>query len=143
MSTTPRPFCYQRFQPTYLPFTSPHYNRARQQDPRVGVVPESVKLLIGVHYKCNSSLARASSFVTGHESPYCFRCSLSNAFTWARLTVFSVSEVRDVYRHLQPELFHFEALQAAPYWRLGRLAAVQFSFSGEVGLNTAYIGLWI
>ena len=31
-----------------LPFTSPHYNRARQQDPRVGVVPESVKLLIGV-----------------------------------------------------------------------------------------------
>ena len=34
----------------YLPFTSPHYNRTRQQDPRVGVVPESVKLLIGVHY---------------------------------------------------------------------------------------------
>ena len=33
-----------------LPFTSPHYNRARQQDPRVGVAPESVKLLIGVHY---------------------------------------------------------------------------------------------
>ena len=33
-----------------LPFTSPHYNRARQQDPRVGVVSESVKLLIGVHY---------------------------------------------------------------------------------------------
>ena len=60
-----------------------------------------------------------------------------------RLTVFSVSEVRDVYRHPQPELFHFEALQAAPRWRLGRLAAVQFSFNGEVGLNTAYIGLWI
>ena len=39
-----------RISSTYLPFTSPHYNRARQQDPRVGVVPETVKLLIGVYY---------------------------------------------------------------------------------------------
>ena len=50
---TPRPR-RGRFVLTYssmrLPFTSPHYNRARQQDPRVGVVPESVKLLIGVYY---------------------------------------------------------------------------------------------
>ena len=53
---TPRPR-RGRFVLTYssmcLPFTSPHYNRARQQDPRVGVVPETVKLLIGVHYTYN------------------------------------------------------------------------------------------
>ena len=105
MSTTPRPFCYQRFQPTYLPFTSPHYNRARQQDPRVGVVPDSVKLLIGVHYKYNPSLARASSFVTGHEPPYYFRCSLSNAYTRARLTVFSVFEVGNNHCYFQAPYF--------------------------------------
>ena len=41
---------------TYI-FTlhQPTLNRARQQDPRVGVVPDSVKLLIGVHYNVSLS----------------------------------------------------------------------------------------
>lgn len=51
-----------------LPFTSPHYNRARQQDLRVGVVPESVKLLIGVHYNVTPLLLEPalSLLVTSH-----------------------------------------------------------------------------
>ena len=104
-----------RISSTYLPFTSPHYNRARQQDPRVGVVPETVKLLIGVHYKCNPSLARASSFATGRESPYCFRCSLSNAYTRARLTVFSVFEVGNNHCYFQAQYFTPRLISMPPY----------------------------
>ena len=88
--------------PTYLPFTSPHYNRARQQDPRVGVVPESVKLLIGVHYKCNPSLARASSFATGRGSPYYFRCRPTSArITKAHRPLSLFSAVRDIHSYPQ------------------------------------------
>ena len=79
-----------RISSTYLPFTSPHYNRARQQDPRVGVVPETVKLLIGVHYKCSPSLARASSFATGRGSPYTFGADQPAHIEWCTQAAFSV-----------------------------------------------------
>ena len=39
-------------------------------------------------------------------------------------------------------VFHPKAYQYAAICDLN-IAAVQFSFNGEVGLNTAYIGLWI
>ena len=113
LSTTPRPFCYQRFQPTYLPFTSPHYNRARQQDPRVRVVPESVKLLIGVHYKCNPSLARASSFATGRGSPYCFWCRPTSAYSLSDAqAAFSVVRNEGHSQLSLGSLFHSKAFQS-------------------------------
>ena len=111
---TPRPR-RGRFVLTYssmcLPFTSPHYNRARQQDPRVGVVPESVKLLIGVHYKCIPSLARASSFATGRGSPYCFQCRPTYGhITKARRPLSLLLGMRDIHSYPQarysiPRLF--------------------------------------
>ena len=104
-----------RFVLTYssmcLPFTSPHYNRARQQDPRVGVVPESVKLLIGVHYKCIPSLARASSFATGRGSPYYFSVSTNqHAYHRARRPLSLLLGMRDIHSYPQarysiPRLF--------------------------------------
>ena len=39
-------------------------------------------------------------------------------------------------------VFHFKAYQYAAICDLN-IDAVRFSFNGEVGLNTAYIGLWI
>ena len=95
-----------RISSTYLPFTSPHYNRARQQDPRVGVVPESVKLLIGVHYKCNPSLARASSFATGRGYLISFVYQpTSKAFTLSLQAAFSDFRVGNNHSYFQARYF--------------------------------------
>lgn len=90
----------------YLPFTSPHYNRARQQDPRVGVVPESVKLLIGVHYNVFPlllepafSLLGAGRLITfGADQP--MRTNLE-----AHRPLSLILEMRDIHSYPQAHYF--------------------------------------
>ena len=77
-------------QPTYLPFTSPHYNRARQQDPRVGVVPELVKLLIGVHYNVIPLLLEPALSLLVTRRLITFGAHCPTRMIYGRLTAFSV-----------------------------------------------------
>ena len=104
-TSTPRPFCFGLFiyvftlhQPTLQPSVA--------ASPRVGVVPESVKLLIGVHYKCKPPLARASSFATGRGSPYYFRCRpTSTHITLARRPLSLLLGMRDIHSYPQARYF--------------------------------------
>ena len=129
LSTTPRPFCYQRCQSTYLPFTSPHYNRARQQDPRVGVVPESVKLLIGVHYSIIPLLLEPALSLLGADTlfPSCTNQPARHLlYPYKPLSL--LLGMRDIRSYPQARYF-IPRLFSLPLLCDLSIAAVQFSFS--------------
>lgn len=83
-----------------------HIKPSAAASPRVGVAPESVKLLIGVHYNMYSPLARASSFATGRGSPYYLQCRpTSTRITKARRPLSLLLGMRDIHSYPQARYF--------------------------------------
>ena len=64
----------------------------------------TLQTLIGVLYN-NSHPYRCQLFRYWARVTLCLRCSLSNALTWARLTVFSVFEVGNNHSYFQAQYF--------------------------------------
>ena len=95
-------------------------------------------------YYINSTLTGASSFATGRGYLISFVYQLtSKAFTLSLQAAISDFRVGGNSRIYPKLLFRPTAFQYASFHCGLSIAAVQFSFNGEVGLNTAYIGLWI
>ena len=89
-----------------LPFTSPHYNRARQQDPRVGVVPESVKLLIGVHYNVIPLLPEPALSLLGADTlfPSCINQPVRHLL-YPHKPLSLILGMRDIHSYPQARYF--------------------------------------
>ena len=124
----------------YLPFTSPHYNRARQQDPRVGVVPESVKLLIGVRYKVIPLLLEPALSLLGADTlfPSCIN-QPTRTHHMARRPLSLLLGMRDIHSYPQARYF-IPRLFSLPNSRLKHCRDLIFVQLREAQI---YIGGWL
>lgn len=123
------------FQLMYIPFTSPHYNRT------LAVRPIVWEWYIGnfkTSYRCLNIISpsyQASSFATGRGSPYCLRCRPTSTYitqTYRPLSlILGVGTLITIPGStLRPKVFQY-----ASNCDLS-IAAVQFSFNGEVTPST-------